>query len=201
MDPIEQMLIEKYGLTPEKAKAAAADIKGGGANPLGKPKEAGAVAGDEQARMRRLQYNATMFKQIADAKKQGLEVYPEDEAWYQQVAAHGKKPAAAPGVDINKVAQDELLRMAGMTEWGKSETAKLAPQTYSTPNPNTRPGDVHSVPASLARTTAPKDSPGYGAYPGDVHVIPVPPVASKPQMSPEDLAKLAAMLNPNTAVN
>lgn len=178
MDALEQMLITKYGLDPEKAKALAGDIK---------TEAVTDQANTQQNNMRRMQNNAHAFKALHAAKQRGEAIRPEDDVWYNEVLdAHRNKTKAQTDTDEAKtaklrgVANDELLRMSGMTAWGESETARhlakpRAPQTLHAPGPS-QPGDTHVIP--ISQQTQPR-----------THVT-VPPV----DPDQERLVKLLSML-------
>lgn len=94
MDPVEEMLINKYNVNPEDAYNMALDIRHGGkrtgnandaTNRLAKEEAYTDVANTQIAMLNRMAKNAKAFTAMHEAKSRGEELSPYDEEWYQLV--------------------------------------------------------------------------------------------------------------------
>lgn len=94
MDPVEKMLIEKYGIDPVDARSMAVDIRHGGertgnagdeTNRLVKEEAYTGVANDAIAHIDNLRRNALAFKHMHKRMLSGEDLSPGEERWYQQV--------------------------------------------------------------------------------------------------------------------
>jgi len=107
MDPLEQMLITKYGLKPDAAKAYAAEIK------ANKAPEAASVQRDVAAegakteidRMAKLQKKFELYTDIQKTKDAGGKVGPAEEKFYQSIRGKHDEIIKARGAEAPQRAQ------------------------------------------------------------------------------------------------
>lgn len=94
MDPVEEMLINKYGIDPKDAYNMALDIRHGGertgnagdeTNRLVKQEAYTDVANAQTNMLNRMAANAKAFTAMHEAVGRGEALNPKDEEWYQLV--------------------------------------------------------------------------------------------------------------------
>lgn len=104
MDPVEKMLIEKYGIHPEDARVVAYDIQTGsytkGENAAtykdAKTEAYTDVANTEIQRLDRMAKNARAWSSMHTRMAKGEALTPEEQDWYQKVRqAAGQRYAGA----------------------------------------------------------------------------------------------------------
>lgn len=100
MDPVEEMLINKYGISPEDAYNMALDIKHGGArtgnendstNKMVKQEAYTDVANKATDHLTRMAHNAREFTRMHEAKQRGEALPEKDEWWYNLVVNKQKE--------------------------------------------------------------------------------------------------------------
>jgi hypothetical protein len=153
MDDIERLLLEKYQLPPDHAKALANDVRKGIQQVPGVAnddikREVMTNAGAQQIRnLDEIADFASTFKELHARKLSGGQTSEEEEKWYSQVLSHHQKKLAAQGqaaskfadARLQRTADTELERMATMLDYGKSFVNGASTQSLSATGMNMVP--------------------------------------------------------------